>query len=227
MHSERAKKPNLMQLLKLTDEEYFSAKRYSNSDLSELEKQLFVVYKRPFPANAFRFGSMFHHYVLDGIEPTDATTEERAQIELMAEQLNNNSMFWHRWAFGKKEVSVFWEAEGLPLKCKLDLILKNRSNTTVCDLKTTTAKNIVEFYEDIVKFNYHRQAAFYMDSVGATKHEIWGIQKVAPFQIFHLVNNSDSELVQDGRNRYKCLLKAVHDNQFIPAKWNQEILSCL
>ncbi|AEI50258.1 PD-(D/E)XK nuclease-like domain-containing protein [Runella slithyformis] len=216
-----------MQLLKLTDEEYFSAKRYSNSDLSELEKQMFQVQKRPLPANAFRFGSMFHHYVLDGIEPADATPKERELIEAMAEQLNNNSTFWNRWAFGQKEVTVFWEAEGLPLKCKLDLMLKNRNNTTICDLKTTTAKNIVEFYADIVRYNYHRQAAFYMDSVGATKHEIWGIQKAVPFRIFFLSNNADSDLIQDGRNRYQCLLKAVHEQQFTPAKWTQETLSCL
>lgn len=208
-----------MQLLKLPDSEYFATRRYSNSDLTELEKQMFEYENRPFPDDAFRFGSLFHQYVLEGIEPVKATESERQRIQRMAEHLNDNKTFWHRWAFGKKEMVVFWQSEGLPLKCKLDLILQNRGKKTICDLKTTSAKNIVQFYEESIKFNYHRQAAFYLDSVGADYYEIWAIQKEAPHKIFHLVHAHDSEYIQDGRKAYKRLLKAVHQNQFIPSKW--------
>lgn len=208
-----------MQLKKLTDSEYFSIQRYSNSDLTELERQLFNPSFK-LPESAYRFGSMVHQYVLDGKEPDNATDLELNNLEGIAESLQD-SKFWQRWNFGKKETSVLWEQDGSELKSKLDLILSYKNSAVVCDLKTTCQKTENGFLADVKRFNYYRQAAFYMDSVKAEKFEIWAVQKTFPFKVFTVAFQSNHQEIEKARFQYKRLLTYAEKTNFIPERWKQ------
>lgn len=210
-----------MEILKLTDPEYFALKRYSNSDLSALERHIFGIQYNA-PTEAFSFGSAFHAYVLEGIKPTNATDKDRTKMENMKNKLLMDTLFWHRRNFSRKEITVLWEHNGIPLKSKLDLALMTHRQGiyTVGDLKTTTATSKEQFEQDIIKYEYDRQAAFYLDSVGAKKYEIWAVQKQAPHQVFYFCFDAQHPIIQQGRKKYRRMLEATKETNWKPTKWN-------
>lgn len=69
-------------------------------------------------------------------------------------------------AFGPFEYTMIWtDAEsGLDLRARPDKIAETDLGTVVVDLKTTRALSPREFANDIVRFGYHRQAAWYLDA---------------------------------------------------------------
>ena len=105
-----------------------------------------------------------------------------------------------------KEKEVYWSepSTGLPCKSKIDSLFKK----TVIDLKTTSAKTENEFKRNILAFKYNRQGAYYIDSVGAKRFIIVGLQKQAPFNIWKVeISKSD---IETGRKQYLQLLKHAH-----------------
>jgi len=82
---------------------------------------------------------------------------------------------------GLVERSFFWtDVLGVDCKCRPDWI--SPDFRIIIDLKTTNdASN--NFINSIFKFKYHKQAAFYMDAVGAEKYYIVAVEKSAPWAI--------------------------------------------
>ncbi|SEI45578.1 PDDEXK-like protein of unknown function [Arthrobacter sp. yr096] len=85
----------------------------------------------------------------------------------------------------RAEESVFWEDDGLMLKCRPDAWLKDR----LVDLKTTVNADPREFPKSGFKLGYYQSAAHYQDGVLAMTGErlpFWfvNVEKTAP----HLVS---------------------------------------
>lgn len=66
------------------------------------------------------------------------------------------------------ERPVFWERDGIPCKAKPDMISIVFGNRYCADLKTTESANPEAIRRSIVKYGYHRQAAWYLAGLEAT-----------------------------------------------------------
>lgn len=211
-----------MEILKLTDPEYFALNRYSNSDLSALEREILGKPYAP-PTHAFRFGTAFHAYVLESREPPDADPAEREENQIikgMTQKITANTSFVQRQKFGLKEITVLWDSHGLKLKSKLDIAMSNQHGIyTVCDLKSTAARTTEQFEETITEYHYDRQAAFYMDSIGAKRYEIWAVSKAKPHHVFYKSYAHNHPVIELGRKKYRRLLRAAVEQNWRPSQW--------
>ena len=112
------------------------------------------------------------------------TQTDSDTIECMSQSLNKNKSIINLFQNGQPESIVCFEDEvtGMKCKCMIDYIIMSDVNKIIIDLKTTNdASN--NFINSIFKFKYHKQAAFYMDAVGAEKYYIVAIEKSAPWAI--------------------------------------------
>jgi len=97
---------------------------------------------------------------------------------------------------GKSEQSFWWShsATKLDLKCRCDKI----HNDIVIDLKTTGegGASPKAFTSSIVAFNYHLQAAHYLQGTGAKRFIFVAIEKVFPYNIG--IYELDNEFIDTG-----------------------------
>lgn len=68
-------------------------------------------------------------------------------------------------AGGEPEVTLLWQQDGTPIKCRLDWLC--RSHDVVLDLKTASDASAVEFARASGRYAYHLQAALYTDAAAA------------------------------------------------------------
>jgi len=92
----------------------------------------------------------------------------------MLEGLNGNYDVKEIMSQGDPEVGFRVKYDGLPYQCRADWLITGDDCFSVMDLKTTSSP-IENIAEDIIKYNYHIQAAFYC----------WVIEKTTG----HPVNN--------------------------------------
>lgn len=203
----------------MTDQEYFSLARISNSDLSKFHDFLFGNTKRIIPTEAFALGTEVHRLILEPKNPQNAEASQQAKE--MADCFK--VAFGTLKRYDMHEHVVLWEAEnGLPLKSKLDLYNDKSIITAVADIKTTSATSFEQFMEqDFDRFNYAQQAAFYMDSVQAHTYELFCVSKIFPYETWKIELWADSKPVVKARKRYKTLLNEWPKHNFIPDTWNQ------
>lgn len=90
-----------------------------------------------------------------------ANEEEQADAQHMVDMLKANPTFQEltqgQWVTQKE---LFWEADGLPCKAKLDLI----ANGIVFDYKTCQNCDESHFGKDMVNYKYHIQDAYYKEA---------------------------------------------------------------
>lgn len=84
----------------------------------------------------------------------------------------------------RPEASVFWEEDGLELKCRPDAWQAH----TIADLKTTRTADPNEFGRTAADFGYHQSAAHYIDGVKAATGETLPflfilVEKTAPYLV--------------------------------------------
>lgn len=189
---------------------YYDFPAISNSMLSEYEKTLFPSPTFGDKDKANQFGQLVHCLILekdcDCIDVSLLSEDEINTVHLIAQNaLKQPFVKWlRRWTAKEKEVYWTEQSTGLPCKSKIDSLFKK----TVIDLKTTSAKTENEFKRNILAFKYNRQGAFYMDSVGAKRFIIVGLQKKAPFNIWKIeISKTDLDI---GRKQYLQLLKHGH-----------------
>ncbi len=109
------------------------------------------------------------------------------------------------------------EKTKLPCKAKVDIAYRNQRGLHVIDLKSTGAKDLQTFLADCERYEYVRQAAFYLDGTGAEMVTIYGIQKRAPYRVFRK-RYTKGEL-EIGRRMYGFILGKVLEegaNKFLP-----------
>ena len=104
-------------------------------------------------------------------------------------------------------------ATGVGVKLRPDLLVSSRAGRqlTLIDFKTTSAPDLAHFLATIEKYDYDRQAALYLDVLGATRFLIIGVQKKAgPLrdnQVWRVELAATPGLIEQGRKKYNTLLR--------------------
>jgi hypothetical protein len=206
------KKPKIK---KLTNNEYRALPRISNSDLGIFEDIIFNRPVKPLPLGAFNFGTAVHELILEPqIIDQIPKNVDIAKVQILAKTFWAEP--WLKWLlrFSRKEEVILWTCPvtGLPLKSKLDIILRGR---TVYDIKTTSASSIEQFAKHCQEYGYDRQAAFYMDSINAKRFFFIALSKTKKDMVF--IMEADPSFIESGRKKYRKLLSVWQQrNQPLP-----------
>ena len=208
----------------ITQAQHRALPHVSNTDLSTLKNQLLGLTRQLNPV-ALAYGSHFHTAVLE--PPHYARTEERgikwADLEQLARQVRRQRYCRDLLYRGKAEQSytATHTATGAGVKLRPDLLVRSRAGRqlTLIDFKTTSSPDRAHFLTTIEKYDYYRQAALYLDVLGATRFLIIGVQKKAPHQVWRVELTAMPGLIEQGRKKYERLLKAYaqHPRPVMPA----------
>ena len=208
---------------------YRSLPRISNSDLTEFRNFLFNRTERK-PVKAFAFGTALHEMILEpGGSGTNPQKVDLGMVHKLATIAREDKFLNWVLQFSPKEEVRLWEdlETGLALKSKLDIVHKKR---LVVDLKSTSCRTRDEFLASCLKYDYDRQAAFYLDSLGAEgaakrRFAYVAIQKVKPFDIWKIEYSGNSDFINFGRRKYQALLSEWQRREarglyFVPSSWD-------
>lgn len=111
-------------------------------------------------------------------------TKEMTQVFMMRDSVMAHPLARAAFTGHKAEQSVFWEEEGLALKCRPDAWKPG----LLVDLKTTVNADPREFGKTAYNFGYHQSAAHYQDGVEAMTGERLPflfvlVEKTAPYLV--------------------------------------------
>jgi len=104
----------------------------------------------------------------------------------------------------QKEVPKCWVDFNTMVECKGKADIVVDGGDMLVDIKTTS-KPVTEFIKSAYRYNYQRQAAFYLDGFGAKEFMFIVIETQAPYQvgIFRCTDN----FIEQGREEYISLLE--------------------
>jgi hypothetical protein len=192
----------------LTQTQHRALPHVSNTDLSDLKASILGQLRRPNPL-ALAFGSHFHTAVLEPgqYQRTDERGIKWPDLEMLARQLRRQRYCRDLLYRGQAEQS--YTATGVGVKLRPDLLVRSRAGRqlTLIDFKTTSAPDLTHFLATIEKYDYDRQAALYLDVLGATRFLIIGVQKKAPYQVWRVELTAMPGLIEQGRKKYAALLR--------------------
>ena len=125
-------------------------------------------------------------------------TKEFEQVRAMRDAVMAHPVARSLFTGHKAEQSVFWEEDGLMLKCRPDAWKPGM----LIDLKTARDANPNEFGKTAAEYGYHQSAAHYIDGVKAATGEELPfhfvlVEKTAPYLVS--VVELDIEAVNIGR----------------------------
>jgi hypothetical protein len=126
-------------------------------------------------------------------------TKEMAQVWAMRDAVMDHPVARELFIGHKAEQSVFWDEDGLTLKCRPDAWKPG----VLVDLKTTLNADPNEFGKTAHNFGYHQSAAHYIDGVKAATGEELPfhfvlVEKTAPYLVS--VVELDWEAIEIGRS---------------------------
>ncbi|MDJ0364864.1 PD-(D/E)XK nuclease-like domain-containing protein [Hymenobacter sp. H14-R3] len=205
----------------LTQAQHRALPHVSNTDLSNLKASILGQLRRPNPV-ALAFGSHFHTAVLEPgqYQRTDERGIKWPDLEALARQLRRQRYCRDLLYRGQAEQSytAMHTATGVGVKLRPDLLVRSRAGRqlTLIDFKTSSAPDLAHFLATIEKYDYDRQAALYLDVLGATRFLIIGVQKKAPYQVWRVELTAMPGLIEQGRKKYTALLRH-HARQLLPA----------
>jgi hypothetical protein len=205
----------------LTQAQHRALPHISNTDLSDLKASILGQLRRPNPV-ALAFGSHFHTAVLEPqhYQRTDERGIKWADLETLARQLRRQRYCRDLLYRGQAEQSytAIHTASGVGVKLRPDLLVRSRAGRqlTLIDFKTSSAPDLAHFLATIEKYDYDRQAALYLDVLGATRFLIIGVQKKAPYQVWRVELTAMPGFIEQGRKKYAALLRH-HARQLLPA----------
>ena len=114
---------------------------------------------------------------------TVISESDYALIEQMTDKLMRDSDAKTLISKGVKEKIIAWNNEEYDINCKGMLDVYREDSGIIVDLKTTQDSSYYGFASSVRKFKYYKQAAFYLDAVGAQEFYIVAIEKNPPFSI--------------------------------------------
>ena len=125
-------------------------------------------------------------------------TKDWQQVLAMRDAVMAHPVVRELFTGHKAEQSVFWEEDGLALKCRPDAWKPGH----LVDLKTTVNADPREFGKTAYNFGYHQSAAHYIDGVQMVTGERLPflfvlVEKTAPYLVS--VVQLDDEAVEAGR----------------------------
>ncbi|OGX90127.1 PD-(D/E)XK nuclease-like domain-containing protein [Hymenobacter coccineus] len=204
----------------LTQEAHRALPLVSNTDLTAAKNRALGITRRPNP-NALAFGSHFHTAVLEPGQYQRTTQRiPWAQIEDLAAAVRRQRFCRDLLYRGHAEQThtATHEATGLTVKVRPDLMITSpkTGRVVLVDFKTTSCPDYASFCATIEKYDYDRQAALYVDLLGAARFIIIGVQKKAPFEVWQFEVAEAPGLIEQGRKKYERLLKAILQQQGHP-----------
>lgn len=104
----------------------------------------------------------------------------------------------------EKEVPKCWVDFNTMVDCKGKADIVVNGGQMLVDIKTTS-KPVTEFRNSAYRYNYHRQAAFYMDGFGATEFMFIVIESIPPYQVG--IFRCSENFIEQGREEYINLLE--------------------
>jgi hypothetical protein len=108
------------------------------------------------------------------------TADDMATIQGMQKSVFTHVAAAELLSEGEAELSVTWQAEnGFLCKCRPDWWIGD----TLVDVKTCDDASPEGFMRAIVKYGYHRQAAWYLRGTGAKKFKFIAVEKSAPYAV--------------------------------------------
>ena len=154
-------------------------------------------------------------------------TKEIEQVWAMTHAVMAHPEAWKLFKGHKAEESVFWDEDGLTLKCRPDAWKPGQ----LVDLKTTVDASPGSFGKTAHNFGYHQSAAHYIDGVKAATGEELPftfvlVEKTAPYLVS--VVELDWEAVELGRalnDRAKRIYRECSDNDSWPGYPQAEPIS--
>lgn len=107
---------------------------------------------------------------------------------------------------GANEVSALWVDEQIKIPCKSRI---DRLASRVIDLKSTRDASAESFGRSVANFDYHLQAAFYLDGLDtlqpAVREWVWiAVETAPPYAPALYVPTT--EMIEEGRKRYRAAL---------------------
>lgn len=140
------------------------------------------------------------------------TPDEEKQALSVRDAVRGHARAWRIVSAGDREVSAFrlHERTGLLMKGRADIVaMDDDGRTVIADLKTCGYGGASEeaFSQAISKFNYHQQAAWYMDLFGADEFVFIAVEKEAPFDVS--LDHIDKEDVEIGRRVNEAAMQRV------------------
>lgn len=154
-------------------------------------------------------------------------TKEMAQVWAMHDAIMDHPEAWKSFTGHRAEASVFWEEEGLALKCRPDAWQPG----ALVDLKTARDANPNEFGKTAHEYGYHQSAAHYIDGVKAATGEELPfhfvlVEKTAPYLVS--VVELDVEAINIGRqlnDRAKRIYRECVESDTWPGYPAAELIS--
>lgn len=203
-------------------DEYRQLPRIANSDLTELKNHI-LGSPHPPSSPAQAFGTRFHDFLLLDTE-TIPSGKGATATRRMLDVLRTDPLFSRLLSLGQPEQAQFWEDErtGLPCKARIDLPVPDEQ--LIVDVKTTSARTQSEFVSNCYRYEYDRQAAYYLDGYrqaggDANQFLIIGIQKQKPHNRYVVEVLADSIFMDGGRQKYNRLLRSWQEIGFTPRSW--------
>ena len=153
--------------------------------------------------------------------------KEMAQVVAMRDAVMSHPVARAAFTGHKAEQSVFWEEDGLMLKCRPDAWKPG----VLIDLKTTRDANPNEFGKTAHEYGYHQSAAHYQDGVKAATGEELPfhfvlVEKTEPYLVS--VVELDVEAVNLGRqlnDRAKRIYRECVETNTWPGYPSSELIS--
>lgn len=220
-----------MKTAKDSNEKYHSSPGISASGLKTIYKKSVYHYlnRKPFESKSMAFGTAVHtallepdnfnkeYYVLHNIDRrTKAGKEQFAAAEKLAKNkimlpgqdkeridaINKNfkkSTLAQYYSKGQIELSHYGEFQGANVRIRPDVL--NRHKDFIADVKTCQDNSPKAFKNDVYKYSYHLQAAFYMDMLEINHFRFITVQSTYPFTVE--VYALSEEMIEQGRLAWK------------------------
>jgi hypothetical protein len=210
----------------LTQAQHLALPHVSNTDLSDLKGQV-LGQLRALNPQALAYGTAFHAATLE--PATYARTDERgvrwADLEMLARRVRRQRYCRDLLYRGTPELThtAVHTETGIAVKVRPDLLVRSRAGRrlTLIDFKTTSSPDRARFLTTIEQYDYDRQAAFYCDVLQADRFLIIGVQKKAPHELWVVEVSADAALMEQGRRKYRRLLRAYAGQPAFPQAGGQ------
>lgn len=137
------------------------------------------------------------------------SSDDLIAIKAMDTSVKAHPMASRLIGVGKNEVSIFWNDpfSGLPCKARTD---KAAGNGALIDLKKTKDASPYGFRSSVLKYGYHRQAAFYLDGItkaSGEPHDLFAFIVVEDTEPYRCeVYTLSEDFVTYGRHDYQRLI---------------------
>ena len=126
------------------------------------------------------------------------TFNDHERIKRIVENFKKNDLAQF-YCKGEVELSHYLKHDNVEVRVRPDVI--NHVAGFICDVKTTQDASPRGFRSAVYKYNYHLQAAFYMDMLGVDEFKFVTCEVNHPYTV--VVHTLDEEFIELGRKLWQ------------------------